>query len=353
MTNRKIFFLAVWLLCGSAVVKGQGKAQDSVRVTRIWDKAAHSAFTDLVRYGDHFYCAFREGTNHVNGDNSGEIRILKSKDGSHWASVGLLGVEGLDLRDAKLSVTPRNQLMVLMAGAFFDETSLLQELYPFASFLDSPDKQFTQPEKIVLDPAIAPSRDWIWRVTWHDGVGYGIDYQLKENGRNRSLLKKDAWLAYLMKTTDGKRFEKVALLDIEDLPNEATVRFDKSDRMYVLVRREAKDQMGVLAESAPPYRDWAYHKLDFRLGGPNFLFLNDKRLVVGSRRFVGDEVFTALMVTDLQGKVLKTIRLPSGGDNSYPGMLFYGNELWVSYYSSHEGKANIYLAKIPVERLSD
>jgi hypothetical protein len=40
------------------------------------------------------------------------------------------------------------------------------------------------------------------------------------------------------------------------------------------------------------------------------------------------------------------LTLPSGGDTSYPGLVFYDDLLWVSYYSSHEGKASIYLAKI-------
>ena len=323
---------------------------DSSRVTKIWSQSAHSAFTDLIRFKGNFYCAFREGESHVSGTNSGKIRIIRSGDGKKWESVSLLQITALDLRDAKLSITPQDKMMVTMAGAAFED-GVVRELYPFVAFSDESGFRFSAPEKAVLDPAIAPTQDWIWRVTWHKDVGYGIDYQLKENGKNRSILPKDAWLAYVLKTTDGRHFDKVAQLDIEDLPNEATIRFDDNDRMYVLVRREAKDQMGVLAESTAPYQNWQYHKLDFRLGGPNFLFLNDSRLVIGSRRFMGDEIFTGLMVTDLQGQVLKTIKLPSGGDNSYPGMLIYDKKLWVSYYSSHEGKTSIYITQVPLDQL--
>ena len=38
--------------------------------------------------------------------------------------------------------------------------------------------------------------------------------------------------------------------------------------------------------------------------------------------------------------------LPSSGDCSYPGLVWHDDRLWMSYYSSHEGKANIYLAVI-------
>ena len=40
------------------------------------------------------------------------------------------------------------------------------------------------------------------------------------------------------------------------------------------------------------------------------------------------------------------LTLPSGGDTSYPGLVWHDGLLWMSYYSSHEGKTSIYLAKI-------
>jgi hypothetical protein len=49
-------------------------------VKKIWDTAPHSAFTDLIRFNDTFYCTFREGTGHVpgkkTGDGDGEIRVI-------------------------------------------------------------------------------------------------------------------------------------------------------------------------------------------------------------------------------------------------------------------------------------
>jgi hypothetical protein len=38
--------------------------------------------------------------------------------------------------------------------------------------------------------------------------------------------------------------------------------------------------------------------------------------------------------------------LPSGGDNSYAGMVWHDDLLWMSYYSSHQGKTSIYLTKL-------
>jgi len=45
----------------------------------------------------------------------------------------------------------------------------------------------------------------------------------------------------------------------------------------------------------------------------------------------------------------KLLKLPSGGDTSYPGLVWYEDMLYASYYSSHEGKTSIYLAKVKIE----
>jgi len=44
-----------------------------IPVTRVWDKAPHNAFPDLIRFNNHFYAAVREGNNHM-PDNSGQVR---------------------------------------------------------------------------------------------------------------------------------------------------------------------------------------------------------------------------------------------------------------------------------------
>ena len=352
LINKKIFFFIFFtaLYISETAVAEISKDKDSIQISKIWDKGEHNAFTDLIRFKNRFYCSFREGASHVGSKGkNGKVRILTSKDGKKWESIALLEVDGVDLRDPKLSVTPGQKIMVIMAGATFNE-NVIGELYPLVSFSGTSGKSFSTPEKSIIDPAISPSKDWIWRVTWHKGVGYAINYQLKENGPNRSLLKRDAWLIYLMKTVDGNYFEKVAQLDVLDLPNEATIRFDKNNTAYVLVRKEAGDKMGVLAKSNFPYTNWEYTNLTFRLGGPNFIFYEKNKLIVGTRLYE-KSALTGILVTDLEGNILKTIKLPSGGDNSYTGLWLYKKKLWVSYYSSHEGKTQIYLAEIPLANL--
>lgn len=336
------FVLSAFMVgCTASKPAGQSTATE---VNKIWDAAPHNAFTDLIRFDNFFYCTFREGASHVSGPG-GTARVIRSKDGKTWEPVASFAIKDHDVRDPKISITPNNRLMVLMDVESYQDGKVATRK-PFVSYLSSSGGTFTDPVASVVDPDIAVASDWVWRVTWDRGTGYAIDYQ------------PDA--IYVLKTKDGTAFEKVSKIEVEDYPNESTIRFDANGKMYVLIRKERGDKLGVLAVSNPPYQQWTLHKMDRRLGGPNFIFLNDTTLCIGSRFFPdetpsGPGLFknpkTAIMLSDLNGKIYKTIELPSGGDNSYPGLLVYKNQLWVSYYSSHEGKTSIYLAKIPMAQL--
>jgi hypothetical protein len=62
-----------------------------------------------------------------------------------------------------------------------------------------------------------------------------------------------------------------------------------------------------------------------------------------------DGAHTALCYLDMtEHKMTKLLKLPSGGDTSYPGLVWHNDLLYLSYYSTHEGKTSIYLAKIKV-----
>lgn len=102
-----IFFIVI-LVGVSPTLLAQ---QSEVPVVRIWDKAPHNAFPDLIRFKNHFYAAIREGNNHM-PDKSGKVRLIRSKDGDTWEDIGLLEMEGYDVREARLSVTSEGKIMV-------------------------------------------------------------------------------------------------------------------------------------------------------------------------------------------------------------------------------------------------
>lgn len=342
--------LSVIMFVGCFVHMAFSSESDTAKVTpdgfvvkKIWDSAQHSAFTDLIRYKDYFYCSFREGSDHAGGED-GKVRIIKSKDGDNWQHVALIEVSGLDLRDPKLSVTPTGKLMVIMGGSVYENRKMLERI-PQVSFSED-GAEFSKPEPINVDPEVKNSWDWVWRVTWHKGVGYAINWKYEHNGGVSPTGQ-----IYLMKTMDGINYEKMYYFDVDGYPNESTIRFDKDDKMHVLIRRERG--VGLIAVSAAPdYNDFKFQELTFRLGGPNFLHLDDNSLVLGSRyHSIHSGPKTVIHTIDRFGNVNKSFILPSGGDTSYPGMVIFDDQLWVSYYSSHEGKSSIYLAKLSVGNL--
>ncbi|SHN25341.1 hypothetical protein SAMN04488057_11413 [Cyclobacterium lianum] len=300
-------------------------------VIKIWDEAPHNAFPDLIRFSDTFYVALREGNKHM-PDKSGRIRIIRSVDGEKWETVGLLEKHGMDVREARLSITPEGKIMVLTAVGIYDEG--YQKLYPMVAFSNEKGDSFTSLKNVVISRK--PGLDWVWCLTWHKGIGYGVVYSTRDGKRE----------AHLLSTVDGVQYDVVSELTVGGNPNEATLRFDHDDRLYAVIRREAGDMMGVIASSESPYTKWTYTKLPVRLGGPNFLFYGEDQMLIGTRQYGSLGTKTVVHLSDKEGNIEKTVELPSGGDTSYPGMLFHQNKLWIAYYSSHEEKTSIYLAKI-------
>jgi len=53
-----------------------------------------------------------------------------------------------------------------------------------------------------------------------------------------------------------------------------------------------------------------------------------------------------------EGKMEPYCRLPAGGDCAYAEAVEVGDHMLVSYYSSHEGATNVYLAEVPLKESS-
>ena len=119
---------------------------------------------------------------------------------------------------------------------------------------------WTKPARIVTDG------HWLWRVTWHDGVGYGVSYL-----RRAPTGTESEWDLHLFRTSDGLKWDFVTKLPVEGKPNETTLRFKPNGDMVAMVRREAGGAMGFIGESAPPYTQWKWKESNYRLGGPNFI----------------------------------------------------------------------------------
>lgn len=297
-------------------------------VKKIWDKSAHNAFTDLLFHDGTWYCVFREAQAHVSQD--GAIQVLTSSDGEHWVSTARVTMPEIDLRDPKISVAPDGRLCLCAAG--FRHRNAGEESAAFYSYLwysrDGRNWGDTIP--------IGELNHWIWRIVWHKQTGYGVGYT-KELDRLH---------ARLYKTEDGRAFTTVVpdMFPNQGYVNETALVFLPNNDALCVIRRDTADSShALLGKASPPYQDWTFEKLGLRLGGPQMLQLPDGRIVVAGR-FNGK---TQLWWLDSAAfKLTEILTLPSGGDTSYPGMVFQDGKLWISYYSSHEEKPSIYLAQV-------
>jgi hypothetical protein len=295
-------------------------APQLVSVEKVWDRAEYNSFTDLIRFQDRWYCTFREGVSHA-GD-VGVVRVLVSDDAKQWRSTGLIKQAGIDLRDPKLSVMPDGRLMLVMGGIVNENGKYLTRA-PRVSF-SSDGRTWSTPSKVLAED------HWLWRVTWHKGRGYCLS-KLNEGSRPRR--------GFLYTTTDGLQWDYITEFMAEGV-SETTLRFMPDDEMIALVRP------GWIGRSRPPYKHWDFHKMQHQIGGPNFIRLPDGSLWAGARRYNGDSTRSTVLAQMTPESYEPVLTLPSGGDTSYPGMVWHDNLLWMSYYSSHEAKTSIYLAKI-------
>lgn len=309
-----------------------------VSIERIWDRAAHSAFTDLVEFNGSLYCTFREASDHIPGLN-GTIRVIRSRDRMNWESVAILSEQHYDLRDPKLSITPKGLLMVNCGASRYHGSQRLG-IESRVAFSDEVGEKFGPPQQVKLPEAIRTGFDWLWRVTWHGDVAWGAVQQVPSDDP-RSL--------QLVRSRDGVTWEAVARLPVSD-PSETTLRFDEDGTMWAMTRRSGNPSFGHIGRAEPPYTDWQYTPTDKSFGGPNFISLGKGKHLAGSR----DNKRTALWGLNLaDAKIQHLITLPSGGDNSYTGFAVNPQDrlVFVSYYSSHEGKAAIYLVTLRLDEL--
>jgi hypothetical protein len=296
-----------------------------ISAKKIWDAAPHNAFTDLIRHNDEWLCVFREGAGHVSPD--GKIRVIVSKDGQEWTSAALIAQADRDLRDPKITLAPDGQLMIYAAAADRPKTPVTHQSMVW----------FSKDGRNWSDGLdVADKNVWLWRLAWNKGVGIGIGYDTSGEKFVR-----------LYKTTDGKVFETlVDRLQEQESPNETGLAFDKEGNLFCLLRRDGKPGNGLLGIAKPPYTDWTWKDVGAKIGGPQLVLLPDGRFIGGVRLYDGGARTSVVSIDRDTGALTELLKLPSGGDTSYPGVVWFNNELWVSYYSSHEGKTMIYLARV-------
>jgi hypothetical protein len=152
----------------------------------------------------------------------------------------------------------------------------------------------------------------------------------------------------MLESDDGLVWRTRALFQ-EEWGNETAFQIASDGGVTAVARTLHNAQ---LCRSRPPYAEWTRTGLGRFIGGP-LLARWQGRYLVGGRHMTAEEPAVTVLYW-LEGDSLEEIaRLPSAGDNSYPGLVeLPSGEALVSWYSTHEKDAAgqpftaVYLAQL-------
>ncbi|HOK77077.1 MAG TPA: hypothetical protein PLW35_05070, partial [Verrucomicrobiota bacterium] len=102
-----IVSLVMGLLVSQPAAAGAERANNAgfaprltvTNLTRVFHNGEHNAFTDLIRFRDRFYLAFRSCPDGHSVHSTASIIVLSSANGREWQQVHRFSVKNRDTRD--------------------------------------------------------------------------------------------------------------------------------------------------------------------------------------------------------------------------------------------------------------
>ncbi len=310
-----------------------------LNIKRISKPAAHCAFTDLLenpfdKSRKTLMCCYRQATNHISAD--GVIIVLTLDKVSFQVRHRIIIRENnADLRDPKFSYDGSRLLLTTYAKSFPESGKLVT-------------KMVTNFSTTGLSWSAGNSHGkpgwWLWNHTWYNSEAYGFAYNRRAN--SVSLCKGDPTRSMHVHKAEAFCLDK----HDKGYPNESTILFDNEGTASVFLRRDADTFSAQFGTSKPPYTKWHWHDLGIYIGGPAAVALNGNLYIVAGRHidWESHQFTTKIWLFNSKTKILSELQtLPSGGDTSYPGLVIEGDNLYVSYYSSHiDNQARVYMAHL-------
>lgn len=330
------------LVIYSVFVDAQPK-EETTDIRRIWDRGGHNAYSDITFTRLKLFIALREAPSDIptNESEFGKIRILSSTDGEYWESSAVIEIPGIDLRDPKLSFTPKKRLMLLMKGVKYDGQDI-KSMTSYISQSDAEGKRFSKVEALELEAPLSSEINNLWRMTWYDKIGYSV--LSKQDPETGSIIN------YLVKNEKKKELEIITELEFPGKPTDITVRFLGGAEMMIIAQTDGTT--GVMGTSKSPYTDWKWEQLEKPLESVNFEVIPINKILLGTTLTDENGKYSALLQGKKGENFSESFRLPSGGDTGHMGMFAIAGFVWLSYHSSHEGKTSVYYARIPFSKMN-
>jgi hypothetical protein len=327
-----------------------------------WDAVAdgeHNSNTDMILWRDDLLLVHDARPYHL-GTPKSRLVVRRSSDGRRWDTLATLRFPGKDIRDPKLAV---------IGGRLF--------LYALPN-----SGTYATPEGTVLatsDDAVHWTRfepvgpdGWLfWRPKSPDGgATWYVPAYWKDHGES-----------ILLRSSDGRRWERVSTIHRGDGNDETDFEFLPDGRILATCRLEVtpdtilgnSDASTAIAVAAPPYTEWTTAKSQVtRLDGPYLFRLGDAIYAVaryqpeprGRLTRLGGALSrkrTSIFRVE-PTRLVRLSDLPSAGDTSYAGVVVRDGMLWIDYYSSRIDRdfpwllgmflaTDVRMARIPVESL--
>jgi hypothetical protein len=333
----------------AAPVAAEGPAPQ-VRVEglrRAFHNGEHNAFTDLVRFQGRLYLTFRSCPDGHRVSPAASVIILASDDARQWQPVHRFHVAERDTRDPHFLVF-RDKLFVYTGTWYSGAAPLEYKEYDLNKHLGY--AAWTADGKTWHSPIMLEGTfgHYIWRAAAYGDKAYlcgrrKIEFNMIPRGEGRKVE------SLMLESDDGLIWRKRAVFQ-PIAGDETAFLFERDGSLLAIGRRGSAPAQ--LLRSRPPYTAWERRDLDRYVGGPLVVKWGD-RYVVGGRKITKEQGPKTSLCWLVNDRLQEFAELPSGGDNSYPGLIELApKRALVSYYSSHERDAAgkpitaIYLAEL-------
>jgi hypothetical protein len=317
--------------------KGVDVNIESLKQLAVWNEAQHNAFTDLIHFNNNYYCVFREASDHNSFD--GKTRIIKSANGINWINFSLLSIPNRDFRDAHFFVDDNSVLSISINAR--DKYNTRQNV-----IFKLRDTTFVQVKNVNVD------NDYLlWGFSKLKDSVYSVGYNVKQICFNAFNSDKPKLKLFNNKDTECINFGDVNvggswIAKTFDCPCESSMVFTPDSTLIVIVRDEHTPRQSHFGVSKYPFNNWNWTVFPYFVRGPKLALLPNGKLFLaaGSMAYYNETYYAIVNQNNFQVEKLRVF--PSDGDSGYPGVIIEGNTALVSYYSSHEGNARIYIDRI-------
>ncbi|MDZ4405128.1 exo-alpha-sialidase [Prosthecobacter sp.] len=289
----------------------------------------HCGFPVMKRWKDQIWLGYRRATGHT---GKGDTFILRSKDGETWTQAHKIDI-GSDDRNCQFLATSR-RLFVYTGMVTKPQASDFQT---YVTYTD--DGEIWSTPQPCLEPHFN-----LWKPFEHNGTLWANSHLKADSGSDGPKR-----MSRLMRSSAGVKWEQVSIVRQGNWESETTFIFGENEHLYALLRQKYGSSTGFILESDPPYQTWTERKTGVHFSGHSTVEFHGVRYVFS--RHYGQQSRPSTMVYIWNDGQLtpyaQTPLNPTKGDCSYCEAVDMGADMLITFYSSHEGKTNIYTARLP------